>query len=67
MINVACANSYIVYNMMRANDLTMLDFKLFRPTWLEDTQVKAEQHQMTRKVLKEIIRISLIKVTLPEF
>ena len=40
---------------------------LFRPTWLEDTQVKAEQHQMTRKVVKGIISISLIKVTLPEF
>ena len=38
---------------------------LFRPTWLEDTQVKAEHQQMAKKFLKESTTISLIKVTLP--
>ena len=31
---VACPNSYIVYNMVHPNDLTLLYFKLFQPTCL---------------------------------
>ena len=30
----ACPNSYIVYNMVHPNDLTLLYFKLFQPTCL---------------------------------
>ena len=42
----------------------LLDLKLLiEPTWLKDTQVKAEHHQMTKQVPKESISISLSKVT----
>ena len=33
-MNVACANSYILYNMMHPNDLTRLDFKTIVSTYL---------------------------------
>ena len=36
---------------------------LFHSTWLEDTQVEAEHHQMAKQVPKESISISLSKVT----
>ena len=36
---------------------------LFQPTWLEDTQVEAEHHQMTKQVTIKGISISLTKVT----
>ena len=34
LINVACANSYIVYNMIHPSDLTLLHFKTIVPTYL---------------------------------
>ena len=33
-MDVSCANSYIVYNMMHPNDLTLLDFKTIVSTYL---------------------------------
>ena len=36
---------------------------LFQRTWLEDTQVEAEHHHMTKKDPKESTSISLSKVT----
>ena len=64
-MNVACANSYIVYNMIHPNDLTLLDFKTILPTYLigRYRQVETEQHQMAKHVPKECIGISLSKVT----
>ena len=37
--------------------------QLFQPTWLEDTQVKAEYRQMVKQIPKESISISLSKIT----
>ena len=34
LMDVACANSYIVYNMMHPNDLIALDFKTIVTTYL---------------------------------
>ena len=34
LIDVACASSYIVYNMKHPNDLTLLDFKIIVSTYL---------------------------------
>ena len=34
LVDVACAKSYIVYNMMHPNDLTLLDFKTTLSTYL---------------------------------
>ena len=34
LMDVACAKSYIVYNMMHPNDLTLLDFKTTLSTYL---------------------------------
>ena len=34
LMDVACANSYIVYNMMHPNDITLLDFKTIFSTYL---------------------------------
>ena len=33
-MDVACANSHIVYNMIHPNDLTLLDFKTIVLTYL---------------------------------
>ena len=33
-MEVACANSHIVYNMIHPNDLTLLDFKTIVLTYL---------------------------------
>ena len=32
--DIVCANSYIVYNMMHPNDLTLLNFKTIASTYL---------------------------------
>ena len=56
-MDVACANSYIVYNMMHP-----ILKPLFQPIWVEDTQVKVELHQMVKQVPKESISMKLRKV-----
>ena len=56
-MDVACANSYIVYNMMHP-----ILKPLFQPIWVEGTQVKVEYHQMTKQVPKESISMKLGKV-----
>ena len=63
-VNVACANSYTVYNMIHPNDLTLIDLKIILPTYLigRYTQVETEQHQMAKHVPKECISISLSKI-----
>ena len=33
-MDVACTNSYIVYNMMNPNELTLLDFKTIASNYL---------------------------------
>ena len=34
LMDVACANSFVVYNMLHPNDLTLLDFKTIIATYL---------------------------------
>ena len=34
LMDIACANSYIVYNMMHPNNLTLLDFKTIVSNYL---------------------------------
>ena len=34
LMDIACANSYIIYNMMHPNDLTLLDFKIIVSNYL---------------------------------
>ena len=34
LMDVACANSFVVYNMLHPNDLTLLDFKTVIATYL---------------------------------
>ena len=33
LVDVACANSFVVYNMLYPNDLTLLDFKTIIATY----------------------------------
>ena len=34
LMDVACAYSFVVYNMLHPNDLTLLDFKIINSTYL---------------------------------
>ena len=34
LMNIACANSFVVYNMLHPNNLTLLDFKTITATYL---------------------------------
>ena len=34
LMDIACANSFVVYNMLHPNDLTLLDFKTIIATYL---------------------------------
>ena len=34
LMNIACANSFVVFNMLHLNDLTLLDFKIIIATYL---------------------------------
>ena len=64
-MDVAYANSYIVYNMMHPNDLTLLDFKTIVSTYLIEryTSRSRAPPDGKKQVPKESISISLSKVT----
>ena len=60
LMGAAFANSYIVYNMMHPNYLTLLNFNTTVSNYLtKDTQVEAEHHQKANQVPSESISVSL--------
>ena len=64
LIDVACANSYIAYNLMHPNDLTLLEFKIIVSTFFIGRYTGRSKAPPDAKTgSKEIISISLSKVT----
>ena len=49
LMDVACTNSYIVYNMMRSNNFTLLDFKTIVSTCLTGRYTSRSGVQPERK------------------
>ena len=53
-MNVACVSTFIVYNMIHKNTLTLLDYKTIVSTHLIE-QIAAENHQIKKLDQRENI------------
>ena len=53
-VNVACVSTFIVYNMIHQNNLTLLDYKTIVSTHLIE-QIVAENHQIKKLDQRENI------------
>ena len=63
-MDAACANSYIFYNMMHPNDLTLLGFKTILSNYMIGRYTsQGRAAHMAKQVTKDSISISLSKVT----
>ena len=63
LIHVACANSYIAYDMIDPNDLTLLDYKIIVSTYLIGRYTSQSRAPSLKQGPIESISISFSKVT----
>ena len=64
LMDVACANSRIIYNMIDPNDLSLRNFKVIDSTYLIETYTSQNSAQPdARTGSKKSVSISLSKVT----